>query len=106
MFFPLDILGIGTALVAAIFVGLFVYLTLRWALKRGREISKKFEYEVKELKSTEARVREIEERINSLRAQYAQAISRNELKTAESLSEEINKLEKERSMLYKKIRRY
>ena len=42
---PLEIFGIGATIIVAIFVILFIYLTAKWAIKKGKEMSKKFEIE-------------------------------------------------------------
>ena len=106
MLIPFGILGIAATVAVAIFVIIFVYLVTKWAIKRTKEISKRFEYEAKDLESKEAKLREIEDRISSLRTQYNQVVTKGDLKTGNTLSKEIKRLEKERNKLSKKIQEY
>ena len=106
MTFPLRVISAGATIIVCIFVALFVYLTAKWSVKRGREISKRFEYETKELEESEVRLGEIKRRINSLKTDYDKAVRSGDLKKADALSKEINRLKKEREKLFKKIQEY
>lgn len=40
---PLEILGIGATIAVAIFVIVFIYLTTKWAMKKTKEMARRFE---------------------------------------------------------------
>lgn len=88
-----------------IFSILFMILTYRWSKKRLKEISKRFEYEGKELKASERRLKEIETRLSMLRDQYEEQIEKDNSKKAKEIFVEINRLEKEQQDLFNRMKK-
>ena len=106
MISPLELLGIAATAAVTIFVIIFIYLVAKWVIKRTKEISKEFGLEAKELSERQSTYDSIVERINSLRELHKKTVAMGDTKKAKELFQEISRLEKERSKMYKKITEY
>ena len=100
---PLELLGIAATGAVAIFVIIFIYLVAKWAIKRTKEISKEFDLGAKELSERQSNYDGIVEKINSLKELHKKTVAKGDAKKAKELSQEINRLEKERIKMYKKM---
>ena len=106
MVLPTLVISIVATAAVVIFAIMFIYLVAKWSIKRGKEISKRFEYETKELQTREEKLEEIREQLSLLKTKHRQAIQRNDLNTANMLSRQIKNLERQRDTLFKKIEEY
>lgn len=95
----------AATIAVAIFSVMFIILVIRWTRKRMKEISKRFEFETKELKANERRLKEIETRLTMLRNQYEEYVEADKPKKAKEVFVEINRLEKEQADLFKSMRK-
>jgi len=106
MVIPFELLGIGAGVAAIIFIITFIYLVIKWAIKRTKEISKEFDLEEKELSQRRSTYDSIVERINSLRELHGKAVAKGDANKAKELSRKISRLENERIKMYKKMTEY
>ncbi len=106
MFNLLEILGIIATVIVAIFVIIFIYLVSKWAIKKTKEFSDELDMGSKELSERQSSYDGIVEKINSLKELQKKTVARGDTKKANELSQIINKLEKERINMYKKITEY
>lgn len=98
-------IAIAMTIAVVIFSVLFVILTFKWSKKRLKEISKRFEYEGKQLKSSETRLKQIETRLAMLRDQYEEQVEKDNTKKAKEIFVEINRLEKEQQDLFASMKK-
>lgn len=97
------IISAGLAAVAFIFVLVFVYLASKWGIKRTKEISKRFDNELKELEHKENELKDTRKQIVDLKIRKRKLIKKKDFKKAKMLEKEIKELEKIKDNLMKEV---
>jgi F0F1-type ATP synthase membrane subunit b/b' len=97
------VVSIGAAIILLIFVSIFVKMVSKWGVKRTKEISKRFETELKSLQDKETELKEIRKQIVELRQKQREVVKKKDKKTVEFLDGELRKTERKRDKLLKDI---
>ena len=82
---------------------IFVYLASKWGIKRTREISNRFDTELKEMEHKGKELEETRKRIVDLKIKRNKSLEKNDVKRMKLLDKEIKELEEIKEKLLKEV---